>query len=187
MVTSAPLSSPSVTSPTLLPGYFAWSFALSDAMSDGEKPETEPPLEPFISDFGKRNFSPITTEPSALNVAELSTPQAVAASRTEATTISRAIDLATADMLSGRRGFRSALTDFLNLSGVSALPEPTFADVLDAAKQIRPFLAPTPLRRYPSLDRLAGASVFVKHENHNPTGAFKVRGGIHLANRPTQD
>src|SRR3954449_366046 len=68
MVTSAPLSSPSVTSATLLPGYFACSFALSDAMSDGEKPETEPPLEPFISDFGNRNFSPITTEPSALKV-----------------------------------------------------------------------------------------------------------------------
>ena len=171
----------------MLPGYFACSFALSDAISDGEKPETEPPLEPFISDFGKRNFSPITTEPSALKVAELSTPQAVAASRTEAATISRAIALATADMLRGRREFRSAITDFLNLSGVSALPEPTFADVLDAAKQIRPFLAPTPLRRYPSLDRLAGASVFVKHENHNPTGAFKVRGGVNLVSRLSED
>src|SRR5436190_800423 len=67
------------------------------------------------------------------------------------------------------------------------LPEPTFADVLDAAKQIRPFLAPTPLRRYPSLDRLAGASVFVKHENHNPTGAFKVRGGVNLVSRLSED
>ena len=90
-------------------------------------------------------------------------------------------------MLSGGRGFRSALADFLNLTGVSAPPEPTFADVLDAAKQIRPFLAPTPLRRYPSLDRLAGASVFVKHENHNPTGAFKVRGGINLVSRLSEE
>ncbi len=90
-------------------------------------------------------------------------------------------------MLSGGGGFRSAVTDFLNLSVVSALPEPTFADVLDAAKQIRPYLEPTPLRRYPSLDRLAGASVFVKHENHNPTGAFKVRGGVNLVSRLSED
>ena len=33
------------------------------------------------------------------------------------------------------------------------LPEPAFADVLDAARQIRPYLSPTPLRRYPALDR----------------------------------
>ncbi|HEY6115731.1 MAG TPA: pyridoxal-phosphate dependent enzyme, partial [Candidatus Dormibacteraeota bacterium] len=70
---------------------------------------------------------------------------------------------------------------------MSALPEPTFADVLDAARQIRPYLTPTPLRRYPSLDRLVGASVFVKHENHNPTGAFKVRGGLNLISRLSDD
>ena len=69
----------------------------------------------------------------------------------------------------------------------AALPEPTFADVLDAARQIRPHLAPTPLRRYPSLDRLLGAEVYVKHENHNPTGAFKVRGGINLVSRLSED
>jgi threonine dehydratase len=63
------------------------------------------------------------------------------------------------------------------------LAEPTFTDVLDAAKQIRPFLQPTPLRRYPALDRLVGAEVHVKHENHNPTGAFKVRGGVNLVSR----
>jgi len=69
----------------------------------------------------------------------------------------------------------------------AVLPEPTFADVLDAARQIRPHLAPTPLRRYPSLDRLLGAEVYVKHENHNPTGAFKVRGGINLVSRLSED
>src|SRR5690242_1391166 len=67
------------------------------------------------------------------------------------------------------------------------LVEPTFTDVLDAAKQIRPYLAPTPLRRYPALDRLVGAEVYVKHENHNPTGAFKVRGGINLVSRLSED
>ena len=67
------------------------------------------------------------------------------------------------------------------------LPEPAFADVLDAARQIRPYLSPTPLRRYPALDRLVGAEVHVKHENHNPTGAFKVRGGVNLVSRLSED
>ena len=60
---------------------------------------------------------------------------------------------------------------------------PTFTDVLDARRRIRPYLSPTPLRNYPALDRLVGAKVWVKHENHNPTGAFKVRGGINLVSR----
>lgn len=34
------------------------------------------------------------------------------------------------------------------------------------------------LHTYPSLDRLLGAEVWVKHENHQPIGAFKVRGGV---------
>ena len=70
---------------------------------------------------------------------------------------------------------------------MAALPEPTFADVLDAARQIRAHLSPTPLRRYPSLDRIVGAEVYVKHENHNPTGAFKVRGGVNLVSRLSED
>jgi threonine dehydratase len=67
------------------------------------------------------------------------------------------------------------------------LHEPTFADVLDAARQIRGYLQPTPLRSYPSLDRLVGTAVYIKHENHNPTGAFKVRGGINLVSRLSED
>ncbi|MCV6615807.1 MAG: pyridoxal-phosphate dependent enzyme, partial [Cellvibrionaceae bacterium] len=39
-------------------------------------------------------------------------------------------------------------------------------------------LNPTPCRHWPLLSQLAGAKVWVKHENHNPTGAFKVRGGL---------
>ena len=56
----------------------------------------------------------------------------------------------------------------------------SLSHALGAREIIKPFLAPTPLRRYPGLDRLVGADVFVKHENHNPTGTFKIRGGIHL-------
>jgi len=60
---------------------------------------------------------------------------------------------------------------------------PTFTDVLDAANRIRPYLRPTPLYRYPALDRLTGARIWVKHENHQPVGAFKVRGGVNLVSR----
>jgi threonine dehydratase len=39
-------------------------------------------------------------------------------------------------------------------------------------------IAPTPQYNWPKLSRRAGCSVWVKHENHTPTGAFKVRGGL---------
>ncbi|GAA2670780.1 threonine ammonia-lyase [Actinoplanes palleronii] len=58
--------------------------------------------------------------------------------------------------------------------------EPSFADVRAAADVVRRHLPPTPLWSYPLLDRAAGASVLVKHENTQPIGAFKVRGGLTL-------
>ena len=57
---------------------------------------------------------------------------------------------------------------------------PTFADVLDARRRIRLHLRPTPLYSYPALNSLVGTEVWVKHENHQPIGAFKVRGGVNL-------
>lgn len=57
---------------------------------------------------------------------------------------------------------------------------PTFQDILLAQKTIRPYLAPTPLHHYPMLDKLLDAEVYVKHENYQPIGAFKVRGGINF-------
>ena len=60
------------------------------------------------------------------------------------------------------------------------LEAPRLADVVAARDRIRKYLAPTPLRNYPSLDRLAGAEVWIKHDNLLPTGAFKVRGGVNL-------
>ena len=60
---------------------------------------------------------------------------------------------------------------------------PQLRDVLDAQRIIAPYLDPTPVRRYPSLDGVAGCELFVKHENHQPTGAFKVRGGINLVSQ----
>ena len=43
---------------------------------------------------------------------------------------------------------------------------------------VRQALQPTPALAWPLLARRLGAEVVVKHENHNPTGAFKVRGGL---------
>jgi threonine dehydratase len=60
------------------------------------------------------------------------------------------------------------------------LAEPTFDDVLAARERIAPQLNRTPLRSYPALSRHVGVDVVVKHENHLPTGAFKVRGGLNL-------
>jgi threonine dehydratase len=60
---------------------------------------------------------------------------------------------------------------------------PTLADVLEARVRIAPYLRPTPLYGYGALDVLLGAEVFVKHENHLPVGAFKVRGGVNLVSQ----
>lgn len=47
-----------------------------------------------------------------------------------------------------------------------------------AAKTVHATLAPTPQLAWPLLAERVGCSVWVKHENHTPTGAFKVRGGL---------
>ncbi len=60
---------------------------------------------------------------------------------------------------------------------------PTLADVHEARDRIAPHLRPTPLYEYASLNELVGAQVFVKHENHQPVGAFKVRGGVNLVSQ----
>ena len=57
---------------------------------------------------------------------------------------------------------------------------PTFQDVLSAQQRIRHYLNPTPLHSYSGLNNLLGAEVYVKHENYQPVGAFKIRGGINL-------
>jgi threonine dehydratase len=63
------------------------------------------------------------------------------------------------------------------------LAVPDLADVLAARERIAPYLRPTPLYRYPALDALTGAQLRVKHENHQPVGAFKVRGGVNLVSQ----
>lgn len=58
------------------------------------------------------------------------------------------------------------------------IPEPNIRDVFAAQREIRNYLPMTALYRYPSFSDLLGCDVYVKHENHQPTGAFKVRGQI---------
>jgi threonine dehydratase len=60
-------------------------------------------------------------------------------------------------------------------------PLPTLHDVIAARPHVYRYLKPTPLYHYSGLSHLLGAEVWVKHENHQPLGAFKVRGGLNLA------
>jgi threonine dehydratase len=60
------------------------------------------------------------------------------------------------------------------------LQPPVFTDVLAARRRIAPYLSPTPLYAYEALSERVGTEVWVKHENHQPIGAFKVRGGVNL-------
>src|SRR5579884_4404208 len=60
---------------------------------------------------------------------------------------------------------------------------PTYTDVLAAAPIVGRYLPPTPLYEWPALSQRLGCRYFLKHENHTPTTAFKVRGGIHLVAR----
>jgi threonine dehydratase len=70
---------------------------------------------------------------------------------------------------------------------MTASPVPDLGDVLAARQRIAPYLRPTPLYGYPALDALTGTRVLVKHENHQPVGAFKVRGGVNLVSQLTSD
>lgn len=60
---------------------------------------------------------------------------------------------------------------------------PTYEDVLVARERIRPYLLQTPLHRYQPICDLLGADVYIKHENYQPIGVFKIRGGINLVSQ----
>ena len=62
-------------------------------------------------------------------------------------------------------------------------PLPTVADVLHARAALAPYLRPTPTLEPPALSAALGCQAFVKCENLNSTGAFKVRGGLYLLSR----
>jgi threonine dehydratase len=55
---------------------------------------------------------------------------------------------------------------------------PTLAKLEDAAVLVRTVMPPTPQYCWPLLSRRLGAELWLKHENHTPIGAFKLRGGL---------
>ena len=67
------------------------------------------------------------------------------------------------------------------------LQPPTFQDVLKARQVVGRYLPRTPLHFYPALSDLLGCQVYVKHENHQPVGAFKVRGGVYLVSQLSEE
>ncbi len=69
----------------------------------------------------------------------------------------------------------------------SPLVAPTLNDVYLARERVAPHVPRSPLMRHPLLDEATGLSIWVKHENHNPTGAFKVRGGLNLVGAMTPE
>jgi threonine dehydratase len=65
-------------------------------------------------------------------------------------------------------------------TAASQLPIPTLADVIAAKHIVDRYLAPTPLLRSISLSERLGFDLYLKCENLQPIGAFKVRGGLYL-------
>jgi threonine dehydratase len=55
---------------------------------------------------------------------------------------------------------------------------PSLSELDAAAKLVHRVLLPTPQYCWPLLSQRVGAELWVKHENHTPTGAFKLRGGL---------
>ena len=58
------------------------------------------------------------------------------------------------------------------------LGQPSLASLEAAAALVYESMPPTPQYRWPLLESRVGTVVWVKHENHTPTGSFKVRGGL---------
>jgi len=56
----------------------------------------------------------------------------------------------------------------------------SISEVIKARQAVYQKLKPTPLIKYNGLSEIMGAQVYVKHENHHPTGSFKIRGGVNL-------
>lgn len=56
----------------------------------------------------------------------------------------------------------------------------SLAEVIRAKTTVYRHLLRTPLTRYEGLSGLLNAHIYITHENHHPTGSFKIRGGVNL-------
>ena len=63
------------------------------------------------------------------------------------------------------------------------ITEVSLEEIRSAREMVYRTLRPTPLLRHPLLDEATELSIWVNHETHNPTNAFKVRGGLNLIGR----
>jgi len=68
-----------------------------------------------------------------------------------------------------------------------SMTAPSPADLEAARPRVYVHLRPTPLMRHPLLEQWLGCRAWVKHENHQPTGAFKIRGGVNLVAQLTSE
>ena len=53
-------------------------------------------------------------------------------------------------------------------------------EVLSAEKIVYKHMSESSLLHYKNLSDLIGAEIYIKHENHNLGGSFKIRGGLNL-------
>lgn len=67
------------------------------------------------------------------------------------------------------------------------MKEPTFRDLLEARKCIAPYLSPTPFHEILPLSDRFGCRFYMKFESMQPVGAFKVRGGVNLVSRLSEE
>jgi threonine dehydratase len=76
-----------------------------------------------------------------------------------------------------------------NPAAASTVPMtiPTLSEIYTARARIRDVIRPTPLLKHALLAQESGLDLWVKHENHNPTSAFKVRGGLNLVRSLSTD
>lgn len=70
---------------------------------------------------------------------------------------------------------------------MDTMKEPTLTDIYSARGRIADVIRPTPLLKHALLDQETGLDIHVKHENHNPTSAFKIRGGLNLVRSLTDE
>src|ERR1700675_2501606 len=74
----------------------------------------------------------------------------------------------------------------VEFSGTAGSHSFEMAELERAAALVGRVMPPTPQYAWPKLRKRAGCTVWVKHENHTPTSAFKVRGGLVYLDRLTK-
>jgi threonine dehydratase len=81
------------------------------------------------------------------------------------------------------QGYQRARESPIHRVGEDAGVELSASGLLAARDRLARHLQPSPALRWPLLETHTGTETWVKHENHNPTGAFKVRGGLNFVAR----